>query len=548
MMRIEPPFQSTQPEIPAKTFCTYLARQFIAKKGFQVANIPEAQELAAPGHIVLTHSDGYTFTILCMIDRETNPDARFGLDIDRVRRIGEACLQYTGKVNRAKMPVFIRIMEIGPGAPDQQQRLKLLKRSSLTSKVVPSGMVVDTASGEVWNSDRTWLSKGGYHDFVEKLLSTPREHDADLTPPMVVVAQRSFPILTAVILAVLTAVFAAEIVYGIGSWTKALQPTITTLVAFGGLMRNLVLRSGQWYRLFSAPLLHVDAGHLAMNAICLFLAGRVFEPLVGRAWFGAVYVVGALGGALLSLAINPASLVSVGASGAIMGLFAAMLVVSAHFPPGPIRTRLQMDAVYVLIPSLLPLTSALKGVRIDYAAHFGGAIGGLAVGIVMLKAWSRNEALPEFRQVAAAIAIAGVVALAYPAIFVLQGYQGMAFTTQLIPPDKLPKTSADMRAHAVELIARYPHDPRPRFLRAADLLDASDMAGAEREARAGLAEENEWRSTLPAQLGDGLRIVLAIAINGNRREEALSTARPACAVVKDGPMRKLLDDQKLCGI
>jgi rhomboid protease GluP len=399
----------------------------------------------------------------------------------------------------------------------------------------------------VWNSDQTWLSKGGYHDFVGKLLSTPREHDVDLTPPVIAVAQRSFPILTAAILVVLTAVFAAEIVYGIGPWTKALQPTITTLVAFGGLMRNLVLQSGQWYRLLSAPLLHVDAGHLAMNAICLFLAGRVFESLVGRAWFGAVYVVGALGGALLSLALNPASLISVGASGAIMGLFAAMLVVSGHFPPGTIRTRLQMDAVYVLIPSLLPLTSALKGVRVDYAAHFGGAIGGVAVGIIMLRAWSRNEALPGFRQIAATIAIAGVVALAYPAIFVLQGYQGMAFTTQLIPPDKLPKTSADMRAHAVELIAQYPHDPRPRFMRAADLLDASDMAGAEREARAGLAEENEWRSTLSAQLGSGLRIVLAIAINGNRREEALSTARPACAVVKDGPMRKLLDDRKLCG-
>ena len=33
----------------------------------------------------------------------------------------------------------------------------------------------------------------------------------------------------------------------------------------------------------------------------------------------------------------------------------------------------------------------------------------------------------------------------------------------------------------------------------------------------------------------------------DRREEALSTARPACDAIKDGPLRKLLDDRRLCG-
>jgi rhomboid protease GluP len=533
-----------QPKIPHEPFIFYLAKQFIAKKGFELASVPEAEKLAAVSDIVLTQSDGYTFTVLCLIDRETHPDATFELDVDEVRRIGEACLRYTGKINRNKMPVFIRIMEVGPGSTNQQQRLARFKRSSLRAKIIPSAMIVDTASGQVWNSDKTWVSKGGYHGFVENLLKTPREADADLTAPVVAIAQPSFPFLTAAILAVLFAVFAAEIACGIGPWTQALQPTIATLVTFGGLTQALVLQSGEWYRLLSAPFLHADAIHLAMNAVGLFLAGRAMESLIGRAWFGAVYAVGALTGSLLSLALNPVSIVAVGASGAIMGLFAAMLVVSLHFPPGAIRTALQMNAIYVLIPSLLPLAGALQGHRVDYAAHFGGAIGGGAVGFVIFRVWSRTDVLPGFRQVAAAIALAGVVALAYPVFSVSRTYQTV---TQLIPPDKLPKTNADMRAHATELIAEYPHDPRPHFMRAADLLDANDLAGAEREARAGLADENFWRSALSAQLGNGLRVMLALAINRNHPDEARSTAQPACAALKDGPMRKLLDEQKLCG-
>jgi rhomboid protease GluP len=325
-----------------------------------------------------------------------------------------------------------------------------------------------------------------------------------------------------------------------------LQPTIATLVAFGGLSHNLVLQSGQWYRLFSAPFLHADAGHLVMNAIALFIAGRNLEGLVGRAWFGAAYVIGALGGSLLSLAWNPASLVAVGASGAIMGLFVAMLVVSLHFPSGAIRTNLQMSAAYVLVSSLLPLADGLKGHKVDYAAHLGGAINGALAGFIMLAVWSQAEPRPHFRRIAAAVAVAAVIVLAYPITAVLSNYSTVAFVTQLIPLDKLPKTTADMRARAAQLIAQYPYDPRPRFVRAGDLLDANDPAGAEREARAGLAQEKLWRPLLSARTASGLRIVLALAINKDRPDEARSTIRPACADVKDGPMRKRLNDQKLC--
>jgi rhomboid protease GluP len=367
------------------------------------------------------------------------------------------------------------------------------------------------------------------------------------TLPAVAIAPPAFPVLTVLILLVLAAVFAAEIVYGIGPTTDLLQPSIATLVAFGGLSKDLVVRSGDWYRLLSAPFLHASAIHLGMNSFALFVAGRTMERLIGRAWFGALYAIGALAGSLLSLELNPPSIVSVGASGAIMSLFAAMLVISMHFPSGPIRSALRSNAFYVLIPSLLPLANAMQGGgKVDYAAHFGGAVGGVVVGLLMLAIWLRRETTPRLRPVAAVIALAGAVALVYPVKSVLHGYEAVAFTAQLIPADKYPKNAAEMRSHALQLIAQYPRDPRPRFTRAAELLDSRDFAGAEREARAALAEENLWHSILPPQVGNGLRVFLAVAISRDRPEEALATARPVCAAVKDGPMRKMLDDRNLC--
>jgi rhomboid protease GluP len=228
-----------------------------------------------------------------------------------------------------------------------------------------------------------------------------------------------------------------------------------------------------------------------------------------------------------------------------MGLFAAMLIISLHFPPGAIRTGLQMNAMYVLIPSLLPLTSAFQGHSVDYAAHFGGAVGGAAVSFVMLAIWSRAEPWPKFGRIAATLAIAGALALAYPVTSVLNHYPAVVFSSQLIPADKFPRSVSGART--LDLVAHYPRDPRARLMRASELLAAGDLAGVEREARAGLAEENVWHSILPTVVSTNLRVALAIALANDRREEAVTVAQPVCSSMKDGPQRGLLDARKLCG-
>jgi len=546
MSAFEPtPQAANDTTAPPDTFCLYLAKQFIAHRGFTVGTVAEAAELAAHSDIVLSRHDGFTLTIACMIDRETYPGKTFDLSPQTVEDIGKACLKYSGKVNFNKLPVMIQIFEVGPASADQRERLKPFKKSSLFSKVVPSAWVVDTISATVWTNARF----GGLLSLkrvIEKLLRAPRQSDETLRPRTVAVQDQGFAWLTYAMLAVLIGVFAAELLYGIGDWSKALQPTIATLVSFGGLTGPLVIQSGEWYRLFSAPLLHGDVFHLALNCVALYLAGNILEGLVGRAWFAALFVVGALGGSLLSLALNPDSLVSVGASGAVMGLFAAILAASFHFPSGAERTGLQMAAIYVLLPSLLPLASVFKGQRIDYAAHFGGAIAGAALGLVMLAIWRHDEPHPRWRGVAAVTALAGLVAFAYPVLPAVRGYPVAVLGAALIPQADLPQTDAAAKAQSAELVERYPRDPRGHLIRARVLLVAQDEAGAERELRAGLAEEKVWRTLFKPDLAAALRTTLALVLAKDRVDEARTVARPVCDTVSSGPLRDALDQMKLC--
>ena len=180
-----------------------------------------------------------------------------------------------------------------------------------------------------------------------------------------------------------------------------------------------------------------------MNAVALLLLGWRLEGLIGRAWFGAIYVTGALGGSLLSLALNPPSVIAVGASGAIMALLAAALIASVHFPSGAVRNRMWLGSMLALIVALLPLLAAsLRDQPVDYAAHLGGALAGLLVGLVILKVWPKRETQPGLRRVAMGVAVAGAIALAYPAIAIPRVYRAMAFITQLIPSDQVPRSSA----------------------------------------------------------------------------------------------------------
>ncbi len=524
-----------------RTTAQYLAQHFIAQKGLQPGTPPEANAIAQACDIVLSGMEGFSLKIIAIIDRDAHAGKEFALGRDAVEAIGRECLKYCGKVNRVQMPVIIQVMEVENRAPTDEQKLRLrkLRRSSRFGKVVLSGWIVDGRSASVW-TNLPFNGRLMGRPFIENLLRSARHEPL---PKLSALTRAPVePILTYALLAALIGVYVCELAFAT-SPMKGLDTGLQTLLALGGLSHPLVA-AGQWFRLLSSAFLHLNLLHLAMNGFCLYLAGRVLETLVGRSWLAVIFLIGALGGAFASLLINPPNLLTVGASGAIMALFAAIFTLSFRFD-SVVRNQLQSRAMGVLVPSLIPLGASFGSGRVDYGAHLGGAVAGVLLGSILIPLWPRDKVLPRFQQGAAFVASCGCLAIALSLFAVLRAYPLFA---QAIPTDQLPKTDAEIASRASDLLSRYPQDPRSHFYRAITLVRARDHAAAELELRAALADEDIIRVTLGPEFEMRARGLLAtaLALQGEL-DKAKMEAKPVCvSTAATKPTRNILDQIHLC--
>src|ERR1700722_6830342 len=111
----------------------------------------------------------------------------------------------------------------------------------------------------------------------------------------------------------------------------------------------------------------------------------------GRSWCAAVFMIGGIGGSLMSLAVNAHNVVSVGVSGVIMALLAARFVLAFHYEPGSQRQAMQTNALWLLIPSLIPHGASHGSAATDYGAHFGGAIAGVIMAAILLAGLAQSH-------------------------------------------------------------------------------------------------------------------------------------------------------------
>jgi len=134
--------------------------------------------------------------------------------------------------------------------------------------------------------------------------------------------------------------------------------------------------TNQWYRLVTVALTHGGLLHLGFNMYALLVLGNPIEEAYGKNKFLIVFFASLIAGSLTSAYFASIYSASVGASGAVFGLFGAMVVVGK-------RIGADIRSIVVIIGLNFVFGFALGGV--DWRAHLGGLIGGYVASLLVLK-------------------------------------------------------------------------------------------------------------------------------------------------------------------
>ena len=163
-----------------------------------------------------------------------------------------------------------------------------------------------------------------------------------------------------------------------------------------GMSPYAISSEGEWYRLLSAAFLHGGMLHIGFNMYVLWMIGPTLESLFGHTRFIVLYLTAALGGSVASYAFSPLLTISVGASGAIFGLMAALIVAGHH---------LKRDVTQVLVLLGINVVIGFLAPGIDWRAHLGGAVVGALIAAIMAYAPKQGRVLWQTLGVLAVLGI-----------------------------------------------------------------------------------------------------------------------------------------------
>ncbi len=176
---------------------------------------------------------------------------------------------------------------------------------------------------------------------------------------------------TVVLIAINVLAYIWEVATGINFNSEA------SLVDHGALYGPLVTQQGEWWRIVTGSFMHGGIAHIALNMFALYQLGRFVETMLGSPRFLIVYAISLVGGGIAVVVFAPDQ-PTVGASGAIFGLFGALLGIGVRM--GKRGRSLISQVVPTLIINLV-FTFAVP--FISKAGHLGGLASGFAAGLAL---------------------------------------------------------------------------------------------------------------------------------------------------------------------
>ena len=177
---------------------------------------------------------------------------------------------------------------------------------------------------------------------------------------------------TITLIALNVVVFLAEMATGSGGLSSTSSDLINDYGLIGASVGN-----GETYRLLTSGFLHAGFMHIAFNMIALYFLGRILEPSVGTVRFLMIYFASLLAGSFGAILLSSNIAITVGASGAVFGLFAATFIIAYGRGLGNVARELGL----ILGINLL-LTFTISGISIG--GHLGGLIGGGICGLLVI--------------------------------------------------------------------------------------------------------------------------------------------------------------------
>jgi rhomboid protease GluP len=160
-----------------------------------------------------------------------------------------------------------------------------------------------------------------------------------------------------------------------GGFAVLTGATTDFYVAHGALVPVFATQYGQWWRIVSSAFLHGSLIHIGVNMIALYIVGSDVERLMGPLRYALLYAIAMAGAGLAVIYFAPYDSVTLGASGAIFGLFGALVAIGLSLLP---RGMTLVTRTLPVIGINLAFGFAVPGISNE--AHLGGVITGFVAG------------------------------------------------------------------------------------------------------------------------------------------------------------------------